>query len=74
MESSNKTFLLSNSVFIRESGEEPFFYDRDLDINLSNIDGKKVPAVTCNNHLTTQSKTFAAPGDDDADSEAENCY
>jgi len=49
-------------------------YDKELDINYYSVDGKDVPAVLLSGSLTTQSKTFAAPGDDDPDREAESCY
>jgi len=50
------------------------FYDKERDINCYSVNGKDIPAVLQSGSLTTQSKTFAAPGDDDPDREAESCY
>lgn len=68
-----QTFLLARSVFIPDG---PIFqrYDSEREINLSMIDGEERPTVLHTSNLETQSKTFAAPGDDDPDREAEICY
>ncbi|MCK4247165.1 MAG: hypothetical protein KAT49_04680 [Methanomicrobia archaeon] len=52
----------------------PGFYDEERQINLIPIDNKKCPLVSLEMSPPTQSKTFAAPGDDDPDPEDERCY
>ncbi len=47
---------------------------RRLEINISFSNYGYASTVILQGNLTTQSKTFAAPGDDDPDIEAENCY
>ncbi len=69
-----QSFLLSRSVSLLPEMDMRRFYDKGLDINYCSVDGKDVPAVLLSGSLTTQSKTFAAPGDDDPDREAESCY
>lgn len=72
----NQSFLLSRSVSLlpeRDMGRSRS-YDKELDINYCSVDGKDIPEVLLSGSLTTQSKTFAAPGDDDPDREAESCY
>lgn len=49
-------------------------YSPDKGFNVCMIDGELVPTSLCSNQLNTQSKTFAAPGDDDPDEDAEICY
>lgn len=70
----NQSFLLSRSVSLLTEKDMGRSYDMELDINYYSIDGKDIPAVLLSGSLTTQSKTFAAPGDDDPDREAESCY
>lgn len=70
----NQTFLLSRSVFLFPEDGMGFSYDTELDINYYSVNGKDTPAVLLSGSLTTHSKTFAAPGDDDPDREAEICY
>lgn len=70
----NQSFLLSRSVSLLPEMDMGRSYDKELDINYYSVDGKDVPAVLLSGSLTTQSKTFAAPGDDDPDREAESCY
>ena len=48
-------------------------YDEDQQINIVTQDKIRVPLVSKESSLRTQSKTFAAPGDDDADPEDEGC-
>lgn len=70
----NQSFLLSRSVSLVPEMDIGRSYNKELDINYYSVDGKEIPAVLLSGSLTTQSKTFAAPGDDDPDSEAESCY
>lgn len=70
----NQSFLLSRSVSLLPEMDMGFSYDKELDINYCSVNGKDIPAVLKSGSLTTQSKTFAAPGDDDPDREAESCY
>ena len=70
----NQSFLLSRSVSLLPEGGMGCSYDTELDINYCSVNGKDIPTVLLSGSLTTQSKTFAAPGDDDPDREAENCY
>lgn len=70
----NQSFLLSRSVSLLPEMDMGRSYDKELDINYYSVDGKNIPAVLLSGSLTTQSKTFAAPGDDDPDREAESCY
>jgi hypothetical protein len=74
MKTLQKSFLLAKSVSLLEEDSEKSYYDNKRDINISSYNGRNIPSITLNNNLTTQSKTFAAPGDDDPDREAENCY
>jgi hypothetical protein len=50
------------------------FYDNERQINVVLIDGKKHPLISFEMGLGTQSKTKAAPGDDDPDPEDMRCY
>lgn len=70
----NQSFLLSRSASLLPEMDMGRSYDKKLDLNYYSVDGKGVPAVLLSGSLTTQSKTFAAPGDDDPDREAESCY
>lgn len=66
-------YLLSRSVTlpkIPSIGE----YNPNKGFNVCMIDGELVPTFLCSDQLNTQSKTFAAPGDDDPDEDAEICY
>jgi len=49
-------------------------YDEDQQINMITRDGMRSPLVSKENSIGTESKTFAAPGDDDPDPEDEGCY
>lgn len=68
------SFLLSRSVYLFAESRDGYFYDKKMDVNYSSINDINIPTVIISNSLTTQSKTLAAPGDDDPDKEAENCY
>lgn len=70
----NQSFLLSRSITLLPEVDMGSSYDKELDLNYYSVDGKDIPAVLQSGSLTTQSKTFAAPGDDDPDREAESCY
>lgn len=74
MSLSQKPFLLARSVNLLSENSESYFYDNEKDINVSFLNGTATPSVVSGNSLTTQSKTCSAPGDDDPDREAENCY
>lgn len=69
-----KSFLLEKSISIPQESLHKKFYDSRLDFNLSFFNGEVKPTVFFHNNITTQSKTFAAPGDDDPDREAEICF
>ncbi len=67
------SFLLSKAIslpLVSGIGE----YDSSMNLNISIEGEKKVPTVLCGRHVNTESKTFAAPSDDDPDAESENCY
>lgn len=70
----NQSFLLSKSISLLPEVDMGSYYDKELDLNYCSVDGKGIPAVLLSGSLTTQSKTFAAPGDDDPDRGAESCY
>lgn len=70
----NRSFLLSKSIPLPSKSNVKNFYDQDLDINYVSESDRTVPTVMLGGALTTQSKTFAAPGDDDPDREGESCY
>lgn len=74
MGSIKASFLLSRSVALFSESANKYFYDARTDLNYFSIYGMNVPVATIDNNVTTHSKTFAAPGDDDPDSEAESCY
>lgn len=67
------SFLLSKSVIIPDDPRISS-YDFDNHLNISIIGTKKIPSVLYSNNIGTQSKTFAASGDDDPDMDAEICY
>jgi hypothetical protein len=69
-----QSFLLSRSVSLLSERSIDYFYDTKLDVNCSSVNDINIPVVMLADSLTTQSKTFAAPGDDDPDREAESCY
>lgn len=70
----NQSFLLSRSVSLLPASSIDYFYDTNMDVNYSSVNDINIPVVMLGDSLTTQSKTFAAPGDDDPDREAESCY
>lgn len=73
MANSKPAFLLSKATEVMTSHIKTY-YDSDNNLNmLTDEDGTTVAASSLN-HLITQSKTFAAPADDDPDTEAEFCY
>lgn len=55
---------------------EPYagLYSYRDEINFVELVDGVIPVVMYMSLFGTQSKTFAAPGDDDPDREAENCY
>ena len=70
----NRSFLLSKSIPLPSESNIKIFYDPELEINYISESDRTVPIVMLGGALTTQSKTFAAPGDDDPDREGESCY
>ncbi len=69
-----QSFLLSKSASLVAENNSDYFYDNKMDVNYSSVNNIYIKTVTLCNRLTTQSKTFAAPGDDDPDIEAGSCY
>ena len=68
-----RAFLLSRaSTFEMEDIHE--LYDEQLQLNVVLDSGQREPLVSMDNFLQTESKTFAAPGDDDPDCEDGRCY
>ena len=52
----------------------PSVYDPERQINIVYVDGRAEPAVDQAGYLPTNSKTMAAPGDDDPDRPGEGLY
>jgi hypothetical protein len=52
----------------------PTVYDPERQINIVYVDGRAEPAVDQPGYLPTNSKTMAAPGDDDPDRAGESLY
>jgi hypothetical protein len=69
-----KSFLLAQAAFLYPKSSEKSFYDPIVEVNMFIWNGVKTPTVSLRDKLNTVSKTFAAPGDDDPDREAEVCY
>lgn len=66
-----KSFLLSKAVTVPDK----IPLGRYDDTRGINIFGDQETALVLQSHLIgTESKTFAAPADDDPDGEAESCY
>ena len=68
-----QVFLLSRSVAFPKKpsiGE----YDANRGFNVCISNGEIIPTSLCPGQMGTQSKTFAAPSDDDPDMDAEICY
>lgn len=68
-----QSFLLSRAhrfelQYIQDS------YDADRQLNVVSRFGQTHPIATEDSFLHTESKTRAAPGDDDPDPEDEGCY
>lgn len=67
-------------VFLLEKGDSIEFehgsgvYSEQRGMNVKNIDGLEYPLVSLEGNLGTNSKTCAAPGDDDPDPDDERCY
>lgn len=70
----SRSFLLSKSILLLKEKNFKSYYDQDLDMNCFAEDEGVAPVVMHGELLATQSKTFAAPGDDDPDREGESCY
>ena len=67
-----RPFLLARSVLVdRASGN--WLYDQAEQLNVQ-ITSVGLQPVTMTELATTSSKTFAEPGDDDPDVDAEKCY
>ena len=52
----------------------PTVYDPKRQLNIVNVNGRAEPAVDQAGYLPTNSKTRAAPGDDDPDPGVEGLY
>ena len=69
-----RVFLLARARQIVSSIDLRSYYDDDAQLNVQRTDGHVLPFVMNNGLAITRSKTAAAPGDDDPDIEAEECY
>ena len=68
-----KSFLLSQAYDITANSNESWIYDENLNLNIKIEKGVRIP-VCLQPSVITQSKTHAAPGDDDPDPDASICY
>lgn len=69
-----QTFLLSKAKIFKMSEMEKadYTYDYNCELNMTEENGVTTIAVSSQRFSPTQSKTMAAPGDDDPDDE--RCY
>ncbi|OUS71302.1 hypothetical protein B5G52_12270 [Pseudoalteromonas sp. A601] len=67
----NKSFLLGFALELKNSNEQKYHYDEELNLNVFSKTG--LP-VSLSAEMQTQSKTHSAPGDDDPDYQAELCF
>lgn len=74
MSTVKQPFLLSRSVTLLPEISSEYTYDERMEVNYSSENNTNTPVAVNGNSVPTQSKTFAAPGDDDPEREAENCY
>lgn len=69
-----KEVYLLTKASLYELEKLPGSYDDECCMNIIKLDDERVPLVTVEMGGPTQSKTMAAPGDDDPDPEDERCY
>lgn len=69
-----KNSFLLNGAHNLELKEPIGYYDYEHDINIKVEEDKIVPVVSLDMAPPTESKTAAAPGDDDPDPADERCY
>ena len=69
-----RAFLLARAQQIVSSIDLRSYYDDHAQLNLKWTKGNLEPLVMNEGAAFTQSKTHAAPGDDDPDRDAEFCY
>ena len=72
--SAKRVFLLANARQVVDMVDLRGRYDDIAQLNVNYVDGRPRPLVLDAGVASTNSKTFAAPGDDDPDLEAEGCY
>ena len=68
------SFLLSRALEVSRMTNESWIYNEDQQVNVMKTKNGKFIPVCCGSSSITESKTCAAPGDDDPDREAEVCY
>ena len=69
-----RSFLLSRAKRVSTVHQKSWTYDDNLQLNITTNDiGVDAPVCTLSS-IITNSKTEAAPGDDDPDQDAEKCY
>lgn len=66
-------YLLEQASSI-ELETHPGFYNETRSINVKIVEGIEYPLVSLDMNPGTESKTYAAPGDDDPDPDDERCY
>ena len=69
-----RAFLLAKAPKLRELRDLPSHYDEAQQINTLRPQSGSQPLVMDPSFGYTESKTYAAPGDDDPDRESEGCY
>lgn len=72
-QSPKQAFLLSDALYV-SSHHTIGTYDTEREMNILMRGNQTTPTVLSSCNLLTESKTFAAPSDDDPDQEAEFCY
>ncbi len=66
--------ILNTKRHILQMEPLPTVYDPERQINVVYVDGRAQPAVDQAGYLPTNSKTKAAPGDDDPDPAGQGLY
>jgi hypothetical protein len=69
-----KRIFLLDGAHTLELKESVGCYDYGHDMNIKFEENKAVPVVSLDMAPPTESKTMAAPGDDDPDPSDERCY
>lgn len=69
-----RAFLLARARKVIELQDMEKYYDEVQQLNVLVVGDEPQPLVTNDNFGYTESKTHAAPGDDDPDRESEGCY